>query len=266
MDSDPGGDRSETGVAPVALVTGAGTRLGRAIASGLSRAGHRVWIHHHRSAEGAAALEDALARAPEHTPSLGCIAADLSDVRQRQALAERVLDPAGPARGRLDLFVASAASFERGAFVERTDADLQRVLELCLVAPLSLDRLLAQELRARGGAIVHLLDLGAFDPWPEYLDHCVAKAGLHAATRALAVELAPVRVNAVAPGPILPPEGLGAGGLAQLTARVPAGRLGDPEDVVEAVTWLARARHVSGHTLVVDGGQRAALGGPRPRP
>lgn len=252
--------------APVALVTGAGARLGRAIAWGLSAAGHRVWIHHHRSADGAAALHDALAREPGHTPALGRIFADLSDARQRQELANRVLDPAGPAGGRLDLFVASAASFERGAFLDRTDADLQRVLELCLVAPLSLDRIFAAELTRRGGAIVHLLDLGAFDPWPEYLDHCVAKAGLHAATRALAVELAPVRVNAVAPGPILPPAGLGPDALAQLAARVPAGRLGAPEDVVDAVTWLARARHVSGHTLVVDGGQRAALAGARPRP
>jgi pteridine reductase len=251
--------------APVALVTGAAVRLGRAIATGLSRAGYRVWIHHHRSGDSAMALHESLQHEPAHVPSLGCIAADLVDPRERQALATRVLDPEGPARGRLDLFVASAASFERGAFVDRSDADLERVLALCLVAPLSLDRAFASELSARGGTIVHLLDLGAFDPWPEYLDHCVAKAGLHAATRALAVELAPVRVNAVAPGPILPPEGLHADALAELTRRVPAGHLGDPEDVVDAVTFLARARHVTGHTLVVDGGQRAALAGPRPR-
>lgn len=262
---EPGGPDHEA-IAPVALVTGAGARLGRAIATGLSRAGYRVWIHHHRSAEAAAALHESLAHAPEHRPSLGCLPADLSDPRRRDALAEAVLDPAGPAAGRLDLFVASAASFERGAFVERTDADLRRVLELCLVAPLSLARRFAEALSARRGAIVNLLDLGAFDPWPEYLDHCVAKAGLHAATRALAVELAPVRVNAVAPGPILPPPELGASGVEQLVARVPAGRLGDPGDVVEAVTFLARARHVSGHTIVVDGGQRAALAGSRPRP
>lgn len=216
----------------MALVTGAAVRLGRAIASGLAHAGFRVWIHHHRSEAAAHALVEELHTAPEHAPPIEAVHADLCDPRSRAALARRVLDPRGPAAGRLDLFVASAASFERGRFVDRTDADLERVLALNLVAPLSLDRAFAGELRRREGAIVHLLDLGAFDPWPEYLDHCVAKAGLAAATRALAVELHPVRVNAVAPGPVLPPAGLSAEGRAALAAGVPGGRLGDRKSVV----------------------------------
>lgn len=257
-------EHAATQHAPVALVTGAAARIGRAIASGLARAGYRVWIHHHRSEAAAIELVEHLRASPEHTPAVAHVRADLRAADARIALVDRVLDPRGPAGGRLDLFVASAASFERGAFLERTDADLERVLALNLVAPLSLDRAFAARLREHAGAIVHVLDLGAYDPWPEYLDHCVSKAALAAATRALAVELQPVRVNAVAPGPVLPPPGLGAAGRAALAAGIPAGHLGTPEDVVDAVTYLARARHVSGHTLVVDGGQRAALAGRRP--
>ncbi len=248
-----------TSVVPVALVTGAAVRLGAAIAHGLADAGYRVWVHHHTSADAARALAEELA-----TRALGPVAADLRDERARVRLCREVTAPGGPAAGRLDLLVNSAASFERGAFERRTDEDLRRVLELNLVAPLSLSRGLADPLRARAGAIVNLLDLGAFDPWPEYTDHCVAKAGLEAATRALAVELAPVRVNAVAPGPVLPAPQLPAEARAELAAKIPGGALPSVRAVVDAVTFLARTPDITGQTLVVDGGQRAARAGRRP--
>ena len=233
-------------------------RLGAAIARGLADAGYRVWVHHHTSADAARELVEELA-----TRGLGPIAADLRDERARVRLCREVTAAGGPAAGRLDLLVNSAASFERGPFERRTDEDLRRVLALNLVAPLSLARGLVGSLRAQGGAIVNMLDLGTFDPWPEYTDH--AKAGLHAATRALAVELAPVRVNAVAPGSVLPPANLPPQARAELAAKVPGGTLPSVGAVVDAVTFLARTPDITGQTLVVDGGQRAAMAGTRPQ-
>lgn len=251
---------SVSSAAPVALVTGAAVRLGAAFARGLANAGYRVWVHHHTSTDAALALAQALG-----TRAVGTLAADLRDERARVRLCREVANPSGPAAGRLDLLVNSAASFERGAFQRRTDEDLRRVLELNLVAPLSLSRGLAAPLSAGPGSIVNLLDLGAFEPWPEYTDHCVAKAGLEAATRALAVELAPVRVNAVAPGPVLPPPQLAAEARAELAAKVPGGALPSVASVVDTVIFLARTADITGHTVVVDAGQRAALAGARPK-
>jgi pteridine reductase len=250
--------------APVALVTGAAVRLGRVIAEGLAAAGYRVWIHHHASASAAAQLCASL-RGAGHDRALGPIAADLRDAAARAELCARVTDRGGPAAGRLDLLVNSAASFERGRFADRSDDDLLRVLTLNLVAPLSLARTLAPALAASGGSILNMVDLGALEPWPEYLDHGVAKAGLHHATEGLAVELAPVRVNAIAPGSVLPPDDLDAAGRAALRGRVPGGAPATPEAVADAVIFLARAVAINGHTLVVDAGQHAARGGLRPR-
>ncbi|MCH9683119.1 MAG: SDR family oxidoreductase [Deltaproteobacteria bacterium] len=248
---------------PVALVTGAAVRVGRAIATELAAAGYRVWLHHHRSVEQAQALHVELSRRDPN--ALPPIAADLCDEADRARLADAVLDPAGPGAGRLDLLVNNAASFERGAFTDRSDADLRRVLELNLVAPLSLVRRLAPGLARADGNVVNILDVGGVHPWPEHLDHCVAKAALSTATQGLAVELAPVRVNAVAPGTVAWPERLrDPAHQRTVVERIPRGRIGEPEDVARAVLFFARSPHVTGQVLAVDGGLLAAVGGRRP--
>ena len=248
-------------VAPTALVTGGAVRVGRAIANTLAGAGYRVWLHYHRSEGAAAAARDALAAS-----CLGTIAADLADEAARLSLTRQVRDPAGPAGGRVDLLVNSAASFERGSFSARTDADLRRVLELNLVAPISVTRELAPALAAAGGAVVNILDVAALQPWRGYLDHCTAKAGLTMATRALALELAPaVRVNGVAPGTVAWPEedprfAEGSEIRARILRAIPLGRTGTPEDVADAVLFLARNSFVNGQVIAVDGGRLAAGG------
>ncbi len=248
---------------PVALVTGAAIRVGAAIASALADAGYRVWHHHHRSTDAARALH--AERVAADAEALPPLAADLLDPASRRAMMDAVLDEAGPAEGRLDLLVNNAASFEHGPFVERDDDDLRRVLELNLVAPLSLCRAAAPTLRQCSGSIVNILDVAAVHPWPEYLDHCTAKAGLLAATRGLAVELAPVRVNGVAPGTVAWPEGLTDPGRRQaIVDAIPSGRIGTPRDVADAVLFFARGDHVTGQILAVDGGRLAAAGGRRP--
>jgi pteridine reductase len=246
---------------PVALVTGGAVRVGRAIALALAGAGYRVWLHYHRSEPAARETAAALAEA-----CVGTLQADLSQASERAELARRVRDPAGPCGGRLDVLVNSAAGFERGPFLERSDDDLRRVLELNLVAPVSLTRALAPALVEAGGVVVNILDVAGIQPWRGYLDHCTAKAGLAMATRALAVELAPaVRVNGVAPGTVAWPEddprfAEGSEIRARILRAIPLQRIGTPEDVAQAVLFLARNSFVSGQVIAVDGGRTAAGG------
>lgn len=247
--------------APVALVTGGAVRVGRAITTALARAGYRVWLHYGRSEVAAVEAARELGAA-----CLGTLQADLAEGSARASLAAQVSDRGGPAGGRLDLLVNNAASFERGRFVERSDDDLRRVLEVNLVAPVALVRLLTPALQAASGAVVNILDVAALQPWPGYLDHCTAKAGLAMATRALAVELAPaVRVNGVAPGTVAWPEedprfAEGSEVRARILRAIPLGRVGTPEDVAETVLFLARSPFVSGQVIAVDGGRSAAGG------
>lgn len=236
----------------MALVTGGAVRVGRAIVDALGQAGYRVWVHHCRSDP--PAVRGAIT---------GTIAADLLVDAERARLCATVLAPHGPTAGRLDLLVNNAAGFERGAFVDRSDDDLRRVLELNLVAPLSLVRACVPALRATSGNVVNVLDVAGVHPWPEHLDHCTSKAALELATRALAVELAPVRVNGVAPGTVAWPERMrdDADARRRVEAGIPLGRIGTPQDVAGAVVFLASAPHVTGQVLAVDGGRLAGIAG-----
>jgi pteridine reductase len=252
--------------APHALVTGGGIRVGAALVRALARDGYRVWIHCRQSLEPARALQRELG------PSiLGVVQADLSDAAQRETLIATLSNERGPGRGRLDLLINSAASFECGAFEGREDSDLQRVLATNLIAPISLARGLLPALRraeaneTRGPSIINIVDLGGISPWRNYLDHCTAKAGLIMATKAMALELGPgVRVNAIAPGTVLwpdAPEFAENHPLRQsLQDTIPLGRIGTPEDVAFAALYLAKARFVSGQVLNVDGGRSADCG------
>ncbi len=245
--------------APIALVTGGAIRVGAAIVRSLAEAGYRVWIHYNRSQAAALELQRSLGKG-----AAGIVAADLSLENARKGLIAEILDPAGPAAGRLDLLVNSAASFESGPFLERSDEDLLRVLNLNLIAPLSLARGLAPMLASRGGSIINILDLAASQPWRGYADHCIAKAGLAMATHSLALELAPdLRVNGIAPGTVLWPEEhrfSSDEARAKIVAGIPLGRIGGADDVARAVLYLARESFITGHTIVVDGGRRVARG------
>jgi NAD(P)-dependent dehydrogenase (short-subunit alcohol dehydrogenase family) len=117
-------------------------------------------------------------------------------------------------------------------------------------------------LRESRGSVVNLIDLSAFQPWTEHPHHAVSKAALAHLTRVQARVLAPeVRVNAVAPGAVSPPDDLSEGRRTALANATPLGRLGTPQDVVDAVLYLAGAAFVTGQILVVDGGR---LVGPTP--
>lgn len=233
---------------PVALVTGGGVRVGRAIALALARGGYDLLVSYNSSPAGAdevaAAARQMLRRA--HTAR-----ADLSRERDVTALA-RI---AAERYGRLDLLVNSAASFVPGDLLEVTAAEWDAVMALNLRAPFLLVRETAGLLRASRGSIVNVVDLSALHPWPSHPHHSVSKAGLLHLTKVMARALAPeVRVNAVAPGYVMPPEHHSDAEIERTRRRIPMGRVGAPEDVADAVRFLARADYVTGQVVVVDGG------------
>jgi pteridine reductase len=224
----------------VALVTGAGVRVGRAIALDLAAHGWTVAAHWNA-----------------HRPPPGLIAlrADLAEPGGPEALAGALR---AARLGRLDLLVNSAAVFDR-ASLEDTDAALfDRQVDLNARAPLLLARALAAPLRRARGSIVNVADVGGgLVPWAGYAAYAASKAALVRITECLALELAPaVRVNAVAPGTVLWPEAYPAARRRELAARIPLRRAGRPEDVAQAVRYLAGAPFVTGVVLPVDGGRR----------
>lgn len=233
----------------VALVTGGAIRVGRALSLGLAEAGYDVAVHY-RASGGAA--EEVAARIGELGRRAETVAGDLSD----PAVPERVVAAVRERFGRLDLLVNSAASFRSGPLMD-ADADAwDRVMALNARAPHLLVRAAADILRAARGSVVNILDLSAFQPWTGHPVHAVSKAALAHLTRIQARTLAPdVRVNAIAPGAVLPPDDYDADAVRELEAMAPLRRTGTPDDVVGAVLYLAGASYVTGQILAVDGGR-----------
>jgi pteridine reductase len=223
----------------VALVTGAGVRVGAAIARDLARHGWDVVGHYHR-----------------HRPRGGADAlqADLASPGGPAALARafRALRP------RLDLLVNSAGVYQARPLAASDAAFFDEQSDVNARAPLLLTRALAPLLRRSGGSVVNVIDIGGgLVAWRGYAAYCASKAALARLTECLALELAPrVRVNGVAPGTVLWPEGIGAAERRRLARRIPLGRVGTPADVAGAVRYLAGAPYVTGAILPVDGGRR----------
>jgi pteridine reductase len=239
---DPGGR--------VALVTGAGRRLGRAIAGALAARGMTLAIHHHASSEGAAALRKEIVAAGGQAV---CFAADLTDAAAARDLPARVVTEFG----RLDLLVNSAAVMHRLRFEDTTPEQYDSILDLNLRAAFFCTQGAAGALRAARGKVVNLADLAGLQPWPGFAAHSISKAGVVMLTRVLALALAPeVTVNGIAPGAVLVPEDYDAAERDRLARATPLGRLGRPEDAVAALLYLVEGGDfVTGEVLVVDGGR-----------
>lgn len=214
----------------------------------------RVGVHYHESRAGAE--ETALAIRDAGGEAL-LLQADLSDRARARELADR----AASELGGLDLLVASAASFERVAFDAIDDAAFDRSIGLNLASPFALAHRLTPALRASRGSIVFVTCTSATSPYRNYLPYVVSKGALRHLMRTLAVELAPdVRVNAVAPGTVLPPETTTPEALSRLVQKVPLARQGQPEDVARAVLFLAQSPFVTGEEILVDGGEATVRG------
>ncbi len=241
----------------VALVTGAGRRLGRAIAAGIAARGARLAIHHHASTEGAASLRDEIRAAGGDAE---CFAADLSDADAARALPGRVVERFGA----LDVLVNSAAVMRRRRFEGTTPAEWNEILDLNLRAVFFCIQGAAPALRASRGRVVNLADVAGLEPWPGFAAHSVSKAGVVMLTKVLALSLAPdVLVNAVAPGAVLVPDSYDDAARAELARTTPLRRLGRADDAVAAVLYLLEhGDFVTGTVLTVDGG-RSLRGGRR---
>lgn len=246
---------NESETAPVALVTGAARRIGAAITRELHAAGCRVVLHYRGSRDEAQGLAAALESV--RTDSTLVIAADLADAAATTALAE-----AAVARwGRLDILVNNASGFFATPLGEVSRSDWDSLFDSNLKGPFFLTQALLPALRASRGAIVNIVDIYATLPLPRHAPYTMAKAGVAMMTRALALELGPeVRVNGVSPGAILWPSEanpeLGESQAAGLLAQTALKRIGQPEDIAQAVRYLAlEAPYVTGQILAVDGGR-----------
>jgi NAD(P)-dependent dehydrogenase (short-subunit alcohol dehydrogenase family) len=234
----------------VALVTGGAIRIGRAIALALGAAGWHVAVHYRRSEVAALEVVDLLERSGVRGVALQ---ADLSDPEQIPGLIRKVESELGG----LDLLVNSAAAFPRHDPLEVSADEWDTLFDLNLRAPFLCAREAAKLMKTSGGSIINIADTGADDAWPGYVPYVASKAGLVSITRGLAVAFAPsIRVNGVAPGPVLLPPGEDSPADRRAAAdRTVLGRIGTPEDVAEAVLYLATARYVTGEIIRVDGGQ-----------
>ena len=236
----------------VALVTGAGARIGAAVAEHLHTRGCDLLLHFNSNREGADALAQRLNDArPDSARALG---ADLSAPQDIEPRAPQVRE----SHGRLDILVNNASRFYPTAVHETQAWQWDDLLNSNLRGPYFLVQVLLPELRLAGGRVVNIIDIHAERPMPRHAVYCISKAGLAMMTRSLAAELGPaVRVNGVSPGAILWPEQEpGTAEKQAILGRTALHRLGDPFDIATAVAFLALdAPYVTGQILAVDGGR-----------
>jgi pteridine reductase len=235
-----------------ALVTGGARRLGAAIARRLHAAGAKVLIHYRDSEADAARLEAELNAA--RPKSAAKVKAELLAPIAPRALLVAALD----GFGRLDILVNNASSFFPVDIGSIESSHWEELIGSNLRAPLFIAQQAAPELAKNDGCIVNIVDIHAERPLKGYALYSIAKAGLAAMTRALALELAPrVRVNGVAPGAIAWPEDgqFPDAERARIVSTTPLARTGAPEDIARAVHFFARAPYVTGQILAVDGGR-----------
>ena len=239
-----------------ALVTGGARRLGAAIVRRLHAAGASVLIHYRDSDADAARLAAELNAA--RAKSAVKVKAELLAPIAPRALVSTALD----AFGRLDLLVNNASAFfpvEVGAIEA---SHWEELVGSNLKAPLFISQEAAPHLAKHEGGIVNVVDIHAERPLKGYAVYSVAKAGLAALTRSLALELAPrVRVNGVSPGAIAWPDDgqFDPDERRRILASTPLGRVGAPEDIAQAVHFLATAPYVTGQVIAVDGGRSIFL-------
>lgn len=234
----------------VALVTGAGQRLGREFAAALGRRGMHLALHYNRSETGARALRDELRAAGGVAE---CFQADLADADAARRLAGRVDQQLGG----LAVLVNSAAVMHRLPFESTTVAQYDEIMDLNLRSLFFLVQGAAPLLRTARGKVVNIADLSGLQPWPAYSVHSLSKAGVVMLTQVLARVLAPeVTVNAIAPGTVMVPDDYDAAVRDRLATSTPLGRLGEPQDAVDALLYLLEhADFVTGTVLPVDGGR-----------
>ncbi len=234
-------------LAGTALVTGGAKRIGAAIVMELASAGHDVVIHFQTSQEEAEATAD-LARAMGR--QAWTLQADLSNPAEAEGLVDAAQGLAGP----VHFVVNNASAFPMKSLESTTYDDVDAMMRIHAYAPLAITRAAA----GTAAAVVNVLDTRMTSHDPEHFPYLMSKQALHSLTRTLAKELAPLRVNGVAPGPILPPTDGDASPDEALERGIKAtvlGRAGTPEEVAKAVRFMLEATYTTGSIVFVDGGR-----------
>lgn len=236
-----------------ALITGGATRVGRAIALSLARAGANVIINYNSSKKSA---EETVKEAEVLGVKSHLAQGDVSDYRRMEV----VIEEATGKFGSIDILINSASLFKQTKLPTSDFSDWHKVTSILIDAPFYCSNFVAPKMIEKGeGAIVNIIDLSAWQPWEGFAAHTVGKAALLALTRQLALDFAPyIRVNAVAPGPVLPPDNYSDEKIQRVARRTLLKRWGDAEDVCQAVLFLIRSDYITGESITVDGGEKYA--------
>jgi pteridine reductase len=234
----------------VAIVTGGAVRLGKALALALAEHGARLVIHYGSSAGPAQATVRQIQAMGSDALT---VQADLSQPGQTGSIVER----AAAHFGQVDILVNSAAVFEPGNWDDTTEANWDRHFAINLKSPFFLSQAFAVHVgRERAGRIVNIADWRGVRPGTGHVAYTLTKAALIAMTKSLAQALAPnIQVNAIAPGLILPPSGQDQAYLERWAPKIPAQRVGSPEEIARALIFLLRSDFVTGELIFVTGGQ-----------
>ncbi len=231
----------------VALVTGAGKRIGRSIALRLAEEGADVVVNYSRSWEEAEAVAEEVRQRGVRGQVARASVTSRDDVRAMMAGVEREF-------GRLDVLVNNAGVFEAVPIEQITEEQWDRMMDTNLKAHLfTVQEALPMLRRAAPGRVINITSLGGMLPWPAFMHYCVSKAGAMMLTRCMARGLAPdVLVNSIAPGTIqfpgeLPDE--------DYIRRAPVKRTGTGEDIADTVAFLAQTKFITGQVIAVDGGR-----------
>lgn len=237
----------------VILITGAGKRVGACTAKTLHEQGARIIIHYNSSAKAAEKLKGELNAIRKNSAVI--LQADLNDMEDLKTLAEAAINT----WGRMDALVNNASSFFPTKIGKVTEKDWNNLFNTNAKAPFFLAQALSGELKKTKGAIINMVDIHAERPLKNFSIYCMAKAALVAMTKALARDLAPdIRVNGIAPGMILWPEGEGemTDKMKQsVVDRIPLQEPGDPQYAADSILFLLQQKYITGQILAVDGGR-----------
>ena len=237
---------------PVVLITGAGKRVGAAIAQHCHRQGMRIAIHYRNSAAEAEALYRVFNQ--DRKDSVITLQADLKDVKNYNSLINKIIEK----WGKLDVLINNASSFYETRLGKVTEVEWQDLLNSNLKAPFFLAQAATPYLEKQKGCIINMVDIQAQRPMKKYSVYCIAKAGLVMLTKSLAKELGPsVRVNGIAPGIALWPDDeteFNSALRERIITRTALKRAGTPTDIADTVLFLINTNYITGQIIAVDGG------------